>query len=86
MTTKEQFEELLEIRTLIENPTFQKFIVQPLREKQTKLKLKFFSDSLKDSWRKGGRYEGIEDFFNILKQIHTDYDNKKYELDREAGK
>lgn len=86
MTIKEEFEELLEIRSMIENPAFQKFIVSPLRERQEELRLNFFSDSLKESWRKGGRYEGIEDFFNTLKQIDIQFKNKKFELDSEEGK
>jgi hypothetical protein len=81
MTLQEELEELINIKNLIESKEFQKFIVAPMREKQNELKVSFFSDSLKDAWRKGGRLEGIKEFFEILKQIDVDYRNKKDELE-----
>jgi hypothetical protein len=85
MTIQEELNELFEIKAQIESPTFQKYICKPLREKQDKLKVSFFSDSLKDSWRKGGKYEGIEEFFEILKQINCDIENKRDEIEQSAS-
>ena len=81
MDLKREVEELIEIKSQIESAVFQKYIVAKLREKQNALKVNFFSDSLKDSWRKGGRMEGINEFFDILKEIDIDFRNKKDELD-----
>jgi len=81
MDIREQFNELIRIKEMIESDEFQKYLVAPLREKQGKLKVNFFSDSVKESWRKGGKHEGIAEFFGLLKQIDTDYKNAKFELD-----
>lgn len=83
MTLQEKLQELFEVKVMIESKLFQEYFCQPLRDKQGKLKVNFFSDSLKDSWRKGGRHEGIQEFFEILKQIDTDIKNTKYEMDKD---
>lgn len=82
MTLQQKLEELFEIKLQIESPIFQKYLCQPLREKQGNLKVNFFSDTLKDSWRKGGKHEGIEEFFEILKDIDTEIKNTKYEIEQ----
>jgi hypothetical protein len=78
---KEELAELYSLKGFIESAVFQKYFCKPLREKQDSLQLNFFSDSLKDSWRKGGKYEGIEEFFEILKQIDCDIKNKQNDLE-----
>lgn len=80
MTPQEEFAELYEVKRMIESKLFQQYIAEPLRKKQDKLHLNFFSDSLKDAWRKGGNYEGIECFFEILKEVNNDLKNKKTEI------
>lgn len=79
---KIKLDELYELKLWIETPIFQKYLCKPLREKQGKLKVNFFSDSLKESWRKGGKHEGIEEFFNILKEIDIEIKNTKYEVEQ----
>jgi hypothetical protein len=86
MTLQEELDELIEIRGIIEHPLFQKKIVNPLRDYQASVKSDFFADSLKESWRKGGQLEGSEQFFQILKQLNSDFINKKHELDIAEGK
>jgi hypothetical protein len=66
-----ELNQLYELRAAIESEIFQKMVCQPLRKEQESLRLKFFSDSLKDSWKKGGKYQGIEEFFKSLKHINT---------------
>lgn len=80
-TLQKQLEELYELKRMIESEVFQAYLCQPLREQQDKLRLNFFSDSLKDSWRKGGKFEGIQEFFNLLK-IDTDIKNLKDEIEQ----
>lgn len=80
-TLQQELEELINVKNLIESSEFQKFFVAPMREKQNELRVSFFSDSLKDAWRKGGRMEGLKEFFEILKQIDVDYRNKKDEFE-----
>lgn len=81
MTQEEEISELLEVIRMIESDLFQKFFAAPMKRERDKLRTAFFSDSLKESWRKGGRQEGIELFFDIVKQIPADLKNKKYELE-----
>jgi hypothetical protein len=65
-------EKLYTLRRIIESEVFQEGIIKPLRKEQEKIKNNFFSDSLKESWRKGGRQEGIQMFFDNLKKIHEE--------------
>ena len=79
---KIKLDELYELKLWIETPLFQKYLCKPLRDKQGKLKVNFFSDTLKESWRKCEKHEGIEEFFNILKEIDTEIKNTKYEIEQ----
>ena len=81
MTLQEELEELIDIKSQIESKVFQKYICKPLREKQDSIKTDFYSDSLKESWRKGGNLDGIEEFFSTLRQIDVDFKNKRDELE-----
>lgn len=74
-----ELEELQEVKIMIESGLFQKYFAKPLRERQGEIANNFFSDSLKDAWRKGGKKEGIEEFFKILKQIDRDFKNKQFD-------
>lgn len=80
---KQEYDELLDIRTVIENSNFQKYIVERMRKYQDNQRNNFFSDSLKESWRKGGRVEAVKFFFENLKQIDVDFKNKRDELEAE---
>jgi hypothetical protein len=71
--------ELYDLKAMIESPLFQENIVKPLRDEQGKIRNNFFSDSLKESWRKGGRIEGIELFFDNLKKINEQIKTKQFE-------
>lgn len=61
------FSELYELQTIVEGPVFQKFIAEPMKKYIKAQKNNFFSDDLKDAWRKGGRVEGARELFRILK-------------------
>lgn len=75
--------ELYDLKAIIENPLFQEHIVKPLRKEQGNIRNNFFSDSLKESWRKGGRIEGIELFFDNLKKINEELNSKQIEHSEE---
>jgi hypothetical protein len=81
MTLQNKLEELHRVKLMIESQDFQEYFCKPLREKQNELRLNFFSDSLKDAWKKGGKYQGIEEFFEILKQLNVDIKNTQDELE-----
>lgn len=81
-TLQEKLDELFELKAQIESPVFQKYLCKPLRDKQAKLHLNFFSDTIKESWRKGGRHEGIEEFFSLLGDIDTKIKNTKYDIEQ----
>lgn len=78
---KQEIEDLTSLKFFIEGREFQEYFCKPLRAKQDELRLSFFSDSLKDAWKKGGKYQGIEEFFDILKQVNVDLTNKRDELE-----
>jgi hypothetical protein len=84
MTRKElqsEVETLIGLKHLIESEEFQKHFAKPMKAERDKLRTAFFSDSLKESWRKGGKQEGIKLFMDLVAQIPIDLKNKKYELD-----
>lgn len=85
MELKQELSELYQLKEQIESEVFQKYFAKPLRKQQDKLRLDFFNDSLKESWRKGGKYEGIQEFFKILKQVDIDIKNKQYEIEQTQG-
>lgn len=79
-TLQSEVAELVAIANMIENPLFQKYLAKPMKEERDKLRTAFFSDSLKESWRKGGKQEGIQVFMKLVENIHTDLKNKLNEL------
>ena len=83
MTLQEDLEELYELKRIIESRVFQKYLAKPLREIQDNIQSDFFSDSLKESWKKGGKIEGIEEFFKLL-DIGSDIKNKKDSLESQV--
>lgn len=64
--------QLYDLKRAIESDPFQEFFIKPLRKEQSNISNNFFSDSLKDAWRKGGRKEGIEEFFKRLKILNEE--------------
>lgn len=81
MTLQEEVNELREMQMMIQNPLFQKYFAKPMKEERDKLRTDFFSDDLKESWRKGGKQEGIKVWMDLVEQIHVDLTNKKEELE-----
>lgn len=73
-------EELIVLKEYVSSEIFQKYVCKPMREYQKLQTNDFFSDSLKESWRKGGRVEATKHFFNLLGQIETDLKNVQHEL------
>lgn len=64
---RSDFDELFELQTIVESEVFQKHIAEPMKKFIKEQRNSFFSDSLKESWRKGGRVEGARELFRILK-------------------
>lgn len=79
-TLQNEVNELIEMEMMIQNPLFQKYFAKPMKEERDKLRTAFFSDSLKESWRKGGKQEGIKLWMSLVENIHADLKNKKNEL------
>ena len=80
-TLQKEISELMEMKEMIQSELFQKYIAKPMKAERDRLRTAFFSDSLKESWRKGGKQEGIKLFMDIIESIHTDLKNKTYEYD-----
>lgn len=78
---QEELNKLYELKGNIESEAFQEYLCKPLRKEQDKLHLNFFSDSIKDSWRKGGKFEGIQMFFKLLEQVNSRIEDLKDELE-----
>jgi len=80
-TLQAEIEELMAMHNMIETKVFQKYLAKPMKEERDKLRTAFFSDSLKDSWRKGGKQEGIQVFMKLIENVHLDLKNKLAELE-----
>lgn len=81
MTIQEEIDELMAMHNLIESKVFQKYLYKPMKEERDKLRTAFFSDSLKDSWRKGGKQEGIKIFMTLVENVNMDLTNKLKEIE-----
>lgn len=84
-TLQQEINELMTLHNFIETELFQRYIAKPMKAERDKLRTAFFSDSLKDAWRKGGKQEGIEVFMKIIENIHVDLKNKIQELEDSQG-
>lgn len=80
-TLQAEIEELMAMHNMIETKVFQKYLAKPMKEERDKLRTAFFSDTLKASWRKGGKQEGIELFMKLVENVHLDLKNKLAELE-----
>ena len=80
-TLQESVNELMAMHNLIESKVFQKYLYKPMKEERDKLRTAFFSDSLKESWRKGGKQEGIKLFMTLVENVNMDLNNQLKELE-----
>lgn len=78
-TLQTEIEELTAMHNMIETKVFQKYLAKPLKEERDKLRTAFFSDSIKESWRKGGKQEGLTFMMKLLENIHNDLRDKLHE-------
>lgn len=76
-----KYQELYETRRMIESKLFQKYFAEPLRERMDKKAVCFFAEDLKENWRTGGQVEGINEFFDILREVSNDFKNTKTEIE-----
>ena len=81
MTLKQEVEELMAIKNMVQTEVFQKYFAKPMKEERDKLRTDFFSDDLKESWRKGGKQEGIQIWMSLVEQANVDLKNKLEELE-----
>lgn len=85
MTRNEQLQkevnELREVVDMIGTPTFQTFIAKRFRDEQESLKLSFFSKDLREQWRKGGKYEGLEYLFDVIRELQEELKSKQFDLE-----
>lgn len=81
MNLQKEFNELLEIKTIIENKAFQDFIIKPFRDYQAKMKGAYDCKTLQEIAALKGRKEGTDLLFDILKDIESDYQNKRKEIE-----
>ncbi len=85
-TLRDELDELVAMHNIIETKVFQKFLAKPMKEERDKLRTAFFSDTLKESWRKGGKQEGIKLFMTLVENVNLDLKNKLAEIeDSEQG-
>lgn len=83
-TLQTEIDELVMMRDLIDSEVFQKFIAKPMSRAKKKLTSEphdFFVNDVKESWRKGGKLEGIEVYMKLVEGIHVDLKNKLHELE-----
>lgn len=84
-TLQAEFNELLEIKGIIENKAFQDFIIKPFRDYQAKMKPAYDCKTLQEIATLKGRKQGTDLLFDILKDIESDYQNKRKELESEVS-
>ena len=75
MESEDKKKLLIELKIMIESPIFQEYIAVPMKKYMREQTNSFFSDSLKDAWRKGGRVEAVNFFFKRLKIVDEDIRN-----------
>lgn len=75
MEDEDRRKNLINLKVAIESPAFQEMIAKPMKEYMREQNNNFFSDNLKDSWRKGGRVEAVKKFFSLIGDIDTDLKN-----------
>lgn len=83
-TLQRQFDELMWLKSTIENPIFQRHIAEPVYEELNSLKAAYSCESLKELHHLKGKREGIEVFTKLLKNLPVELKNAKYELERSA--
>jgi hypothetical protein len=76
-----ELEELIDMKAHIESPTFQKFIVDPVKKELDKLKYSYDCDSLRELNVLKGKKQGLMFLLKELKRIETNYQNKLSEQD-----
>ena len=79
-TLQNEINELMELKRMIELQSFQERVYKPMVEERNKLRTAFFSDTVKESWRKGGKQEGIKIFLKLIEEIPNDLKNKMDEF------
>lgn len=84
MNKREELAELQAIKEMIESDVFKKFLIKPIKEEKDALSVKFFPKDLKDSYRIGGKAEGLQFFVDLLEDIDSVYRNVLYEVKSES--
>ena len=74
-----KLEELIDAKAHIESPTFQKFIVKPIKDEITKMKGAYDCESLRELQTLKGKKQGLMFFMKLLKGIEKDYQNAMYD-------
>ena len=80
-TLQVEIGELNTVKEMIQTELFQRYFAKPMKEERDKLRTDFYSDTLKESWRKGGKQEGIELFFKLVEGVHQDLKDKRQEVE-----
>ena len=80
-TLQVEIGELNTVKEMIQTELFQRYFAKPMKEERDKLRTDFYSDTLKESWRKGGKQEGIELFFGLVEGVHQDLKDKLQEVE-----
>jgi hypothetical protein len=81
MDNKQEYQELLEAKTMIESRIFQSFIMEPLYKELEKLKCAYDCKTITEMATLRGKSQGLRWLINQLDQIHTDFKNKKDEVE-----
>lgn len=79
---QKELELLIELQWALKGETFKKYLLEPIEEYKQKQKNNFFSDSLKDSWRKGGRAEAVDELLKQLQIIDEEVERLRSEIEQ----
>ena len=77
---KEELEELINFRSLVQSDEFQKFLMKPLMKELDKVKNAYDCNTLAELKEVKGEKKGLMFVIKTLKQTEAEYQNKKDEI------
>jgi len=69
-------DDLIYLKEAIESDVFQAYIAKPMKDYRREQQNNFFPKDLLESYRNGGRVEGVDNFMNCISILNEDLKTK----------
>lgn len=79
---EEKFAQLSDLKFYIESFPFQEFIMKPIFKELDELKSAYDCETIKELNTLKGKKKGLMKIIEVLKQVDSDWNNTKYELEQ----